>query len=91
MHLSIYNGLNSLNNSKLCNKFEGQVMITSENGIVNNVLLANSVEEIFIPEDNYNLNIGSYKCIKGDISFNTTQFQPPKMVRRFFLLLHKIL
>jgi len=80
MHLSIYNGLNSLNSSKLCNKFESQVIITSENGKVNNLLLANSVEEIFLPEEKHNLSIGSYKCINGYYSFNETQFQPPEMV-----------
>ena len=83
MHLSIYNGFNSLNNYKFCNSFE----VKSANGNVNNLLLGNSVEEIFITEDNYSINMGS--CIQGDISFNTTQFQPPKMVRNFFLSLHK--
>ena len=89
MHLSIYNGLNSLNNSKFWNSIESNVTITSENGNVDSLLLGNSVEEIFIPEDNYNINIGSYKCILGDISFNTTQFQPPKMVSNFFIIAHK--
>ena len=84
MHLSIYNGFNSLNNYKFCNSFD----IKSENGNVSSLLLGNSVEEIFIPENNYKITMGS--CIQGDISFNTTQFQPPEMVRNFFVPLHKI-
>ena len=84
MHLSIYNGINSLNHSKFCNGFESEASITSDNGDINKLLIDNSINEIFVPEDDYNISIGTYKCkYSSDILFNTTQFQPPEMVRNF--------
>ena len=82
MHLSVYNGIDSLNNPKFCNGFESEASIISDNGDINKLQIDDFINEIFIPEDNYNISIGTYKCnYNSDIFFNTTQFQPPEMVR----------
>ena len=81
MHLSIYNGINSLNQSKFCNGFESEASINSDNGDSNKLKIDDFVNEIFVPEGTYNITIGAYNCkYSSDILFHTTQFQPPEMV-----------
>ena len=85
MHLTLYNGINSLNHSKLCNGFEKEASIISDNGDINKLQIDDFIHEIFVPEDNYNISIGTYKCKhSSDIFFNTTQFQPPDMVSNYY-------
>ena len=85
MHLTVYNGINSLNHSKFCNGFESEAIITSDNGDNNKLQIDDFINEIFVPEDNYNISIGTYQCkYSSDILFNTIQFQPPDMVSNYY-------
>ena len=82
MHLTLYNGINSLNHSKICNGFVKEASIISDNGDINKLQIDDFIHEIFVPEDNYNISIGTYQCkYSSDILFNTIQFQPPDMVK----------
>ena len=84
MHLTLYNGINSLNHSKFFNGFEREASIISDNGDINKLQIDDFVNEIFVPEDNYNISIATYQSkYSSDILFNPTQFQPPEMVRYF--------
>ena len=84
MHLSVYNGLQSLNYSNACPGFNGTINIRSENGeefIIPLVDKPPYVNEVFIPEQNYSISVPSpYSCGNKDILFDTTAFSPPPMV-----------
>ena len=82
MHLTVYNGINSLNHTKFCHGFESEATITSDNGDINILQIDNFINEIFVPEDNYNISIATYQSkYSSDILFNTIQFHPPDMVK----------
>ena len=83
MHLSIYNGLKSLNS---CTDVDMEISIKPENGEEINILLKDGIQEVFIPEENYNISVLSpYTCKEHNSSFHihfhhNISFQPPIMV-----------
>ena len=84
MHLSVYNGLQSLQHSNVCAGFNSTISIIPENGEEIAISLETGypyVKDVFIPDKKYSIKAPSpYSCGNQDISFDTTTFNPPPMV-----------
>ena len=87
MHLSVYNGLHSTNQSVFCpHGFSNNIDIVSLNGLEEtaSISLSKTVNEVFIPEANYRIDATTYQCKGYNISFNDTIFLPSTMVSLIF-------
>ena len=84
MHVSVYNGLDSLNSSLSCSGFENEVVITNPNGKVGNIKIQDPIQELFIPQNAYRIDDVTYSCEDGSINFEKKTFDPPQMVGNTF-------
>ena len=80
MHVSVYNGLASLNSSLSCSGFENEVVITNPNGEVGNITVKDPIQELFIPQNAYRIDDVTYSCEDGSINFEKKTFDPPQTV-----------
>ena len=80
MHVSVYNGLASLNSSLSCIGFVDEVVITNPNGDVGNMKIKDPIQELFIPQNAYRIDDVTYYCEDGSIDFEKKTFDPPQMV-----------
>ena len=80
MHVSVYNGLTSLNSSLSCSGFENEIAITNHNGEVGNITIKDPIHELFIPQNAYQIDDVTYSCEDGSISFEKKTFDPSQMV-----------
>ena len=80
MHVSVYNGLTSLNSSLSCSGFENEIAITNPNGEVGNITIKDPIHELFIPQNAYQIDDVTYSCEDGSISFEKKTFDPSQMV-----------
>ena len=80
MHVSVYNGLVSLNSSLSCSGFENEVVITNPNGEVGNITVKDPIQELFIPQNAYRIDDVTYSCEDGSINFEKKTFDPPQTV-----------
>ena len=80
MHVSVYNGLTSLNSSVSCPGFENEIVISNPNGEVGNISIEDLIQELCITNNAYRINEVTYSCGGGSISFEKKTFDPTQMV-----------